>query len=369
MISLKKFPKLSKVIKSIYLSGGENNYTKLKARRTARMQVDVEVRSSSKKFLTPEQHREVKDFFGRFGLKPYWKFHVFYTKATGKYYKEYLPDDIYYIAIDPYYNDWTKAYSFDDKAYYDLLFKDMGFMLPEPVCYCINGVWLDTAYAALTELQALTSIEAAGEAFLKKAFDSEGGHGVIYYNKKTDTSEDLNDAIRKLGGSFVVQKPIRQSSVLEKVNESSVNTVRVLSMLGKDGSVKIYSSILRMGIKGSKVDNASSGGITCGIEPDGRLKPRAFTALGKKFDWHPDNGLKFNDITIPNFDKILDLVKKGHPRFPHFRLLSWDIALDEQDRPLLLEINMRYGELDFHQLNNGPVFGADTEKILAEVFG
>ena len=27
-----------------------------------------------------------------------------------------------------------------------------------------------------------------------------------------------------------------------------------------------------------------------------------------------------------------------------------------------------YGELDFHQINNGPIFGEDTEKILKEVF-
>lgn len=30
---------------------------------------------------------------------------------------------------------------------------------------------------------------------------------------------------------------------------------------------------------------------------------------------------------------------------------------------------MRFGEIDFHQLNNGPLFGDDTEEILKEVFG
>ena len=36
--------------------------------------------------------------------------------------------------------------------------------------------------------------------------------------------------------------------------------------------------------------------------------------------------------------------------------------------PILIEVNMHSGQLDFHQLNNGPVFGEDTEVILKEVF-
>jgi hypothetical protein len=48
--------------------------------------------------------------------------------------------------------------------------------------------------------------------------------------------------------------------------------------------------------------------------------------------------------------------------------VSWDIAFDEQENPVLIEANLKDGELDFHQLNNGPLFGDDTEKILDEVF-
>lgn len=152
------------------------------------------------------------------------------------------------------------------------------------------------------------------------------------------------------------------------MNSSSVNTIRVLSLLSENG-VKIYSSIIRMGVNGSKVDNASSGGITCGINDDGRLKKIAFSSDGKKYDFHPTSKVKFNEIVIPNYHKILEMVQKIAPTIPHFRLVSWDIALDENDEPLLIEANLRYGELDFHQLNNGPVFGEDTEKILKEVFG
>lgn len=54
---------------------------------------------------------------------------------------------------------------------------------------------------------------------------------------------------------------------------------------------------------------------------------------------------------------------------PQFRLLSWDITIDEDGNPVIIEVNMHSGQLDFHQLNNGPIFGDDTEEVLKEVFG
>ena len=74
------------------------------------------------------------------------------------------------------------------------------------------------------------------------------------------------------------------------------------------------------------------------------------------------------DLIIPNFEKIKELVTQQAKLVPHFRLVSWDIALNEYDLPILIEANLHFGEIDFHQLNNGPLFGDDTKEILKEVF-
>lgn len=177
------------------------------------------------------------------------------------------------------------------------------------------------------------------------------------------------DQIRNVSGDLVIQKGIIQSKTLSLLHQSSVNTIRHMSFMSKTGEVKILSSILRMGAGGSKVDNASSGGITTGIEADGRLKSVAYSVVGNKFNEHPSTHIKFSNIVVPNFDKTIDLVLKAHPKFPHFRLISWDIALGENDEPILLEANLCDGELDFHQLNNGPIFKEHTKEILNEVFG
>lgn len=77
----------------------------------------------------------------------------------------------------------------------------------------------------------------------------------------------------------------------------------------------------------------------------------------------------FDGFKIPSFDKACDLVRKAHPIIAHFRLVSWDIAIDQNGEALLIEANMRKGGLNLLQFNNGPLFGDLTKKILDEVFG
>lgn len=216
--------------------------------------------------------------------------------------------------------------------------------------------------------KAINLIMCQNDCFIKRAQNSWGGQGVFYFSSNTNNVNNLIEIINKIPVDIVVQEGIKQSSILSKLNSDSVNTVRILSFLSKDGTVKIYSSILRMGIAGAKVDNASSGGISCGIQDDGRLKNKAYSNTGVLFYEHPSSKIKFDDICVPNFQKMKDIVTDLHPKFPHFRMIGWDIAVDYNEEPVFIEANLCDSELDFHQLNNGPIFGDDTEEILTEVF-
>ena len=310
--------------------------------------------------LTGEQKNKIKQYF-----MPYTKvntlFHEFYTEKNGKFCKEYIPDDIYYCYIDPYFNDWEEAKYIDNKCLYTYLFS--GIKQPEEFAVRMNNMWFDSSRQQITVKQLREMIENEKELFIKQATESDGGQGVFYYSQ----GKDFGAIIEKIKGDIIIQKAMKQHSALNNLNSSSVNTIRVISLLSQQG-VKIYSYILRMGVNGAKVDNASSGGITCGITSEGRMKEVAYSKGGERFFKHPDSEVKFLDYQIPGFSKILDYVPTLHCKIPHFRLVSWDFAVDEYENPILIEANLHYGELDFHQLNNGPIFGEDTEKILSEVF-
>lgn len=319
-----------------------------------------------KEVLLKEQKSEIRGFYKKYTKLPGLEEHEFYTQKTGIYRKEYLPDWLYYSIIDSTLNDWDAAVKIDNKAFYELLFPNC--RQPYCIAYRTNNMWFshNRDMISLEEAKALISKEDV--LFIKKATDSNGGHGVFRVVSKNNIVDEAVQVIDKMKSDIVVQRAVQQSEVLASINPSSVNTIRVLSLL-HDQQVIICSMILRMGVGDAYVDNASSGGITVGIREDGTLKEYAFDKKGNRFQAHPTSGIRFDAITIPNIEEVKTLIKRLHPLLPYFRNVSWDIALDESNMPVLIEANMKDGELDFHQLNNGPLFGDKTAEILDEVFG
>ena len=253
----------------------------------------------------------------------------------------------------------------DNKCLYPRLFKDT--KQPE-IYFCrINNIWTDVNARLLTREEMNSIINNTGELVIKQAVSSEGGKNVFFVSGRDKLNQFWN-ACETIKKDIVIQGAIKQHESINAVNATSVNTIRVLSLLTQE-QVKICSVILRMGIEGKRVDNISQGGIACGVDSCGRLKKVAYNYKGEVFNEHPTSKIKFDSVTIPNFDRVCNLVKMTHPSIPDYRLVSWDIAVDQNGEPLLLEANLCYGELNLHQLNNGAVFGDDTEKVLAEVFG
>lgn len=315
------------------------------------------------RILSKQQTDQAKKFY-----EPYCKinpiFFEFYREKTGEFSPYFLPDDIYYGYVDPYFNDWTKAKHMDNKCFYASMFQNV--RQPDTIFLRINGIWFDADHNFCTKEKMTNVLEKENNLFVKIATESDGGHGVWHYNDAKDIG-GFWDFVSARTADIIVQKGVEQHERLNCLNSSSVNTIRVISLL-RNSEVKIYSSVLRMGVNGCKVDNEASGGRTCGICADGRLKPVGYNKYGECCLEHPDSHIAFYGYLIPGFNKVLDVVPMLHRQVPHFRLVSWDFAVDQDSEPVLIEANFKYGGVTIHQLNNGPVFGEDTECILAEVF-
>lgn len=353
-----------------YLLYFKNNIKKINKYRRIKhldnLYLSLVTHNSPKTLLDSSKHQAIDEFYSKF-TKVRYNSHIFYTEKTGIFHKYYIPDSLYREYIDMYYNNWKYAEVIDNKCYYSKYFTNVN--QPEMIVYRLNGFWYDNNDVIINFDQAVSKILSKSDCFIKKAVNSWGGEGVFYYNSSQQTLDTLIDIIKKIPVDIVIQVGLKQSSVLATINNDSVNTVRLLSLLRNDGTVKIYSSVLRMGIKGAKVDNASNGGISVGIMDNGQLKSVAYSNTGEKYYEHPSTHVKFGDFIIPNFKKMKDIVTELQSKQGHFRLIGWDMACDENNEPVLIEANLCDSELDFHQLNNGPVFGEDTEEILNEVFG
>ena len=80
------------------------------------------------------------------------------------------------------------------------------------------------------------------------------------------------------------------------------------------------------------------------------------------------NGKPVMRISDPARNRV-DEIKKLHPTLAMCKLVGWDIAIDNSETPVVVEINLSdIGMTDKSQALNGPLFGEDTDDVLEEVF-
>ena len=240
-------------------------------------------------------------------------------------------------------------------------------MQPKTVVHKIGKLLFDENYKQIDTQTAIELISNEPEVIIKPSQESGSGRGITFYKTEKDIEsikaflEDKNET------NYIVQGIVKQHPDLNAVHASSLNTIRVATLMLDDG-VHVLSSVLRMGVNDSRIDNVTAGGISAGINSDGTLKKYAYTYYtGERMEKHPQ-GLVFENYKVPSYDKIIETVKEAAQCIGNFRLVSWDMAVDENGNVLLVEANMRKGGINLHQFDNGPLFGELTDRVLDEVF-
>lgn len=309
---------------------------------------------------------EINDYWEKFGLKINKDWHKWYSSRNNIYDVRYIPEDIFYSKILPYYNRIEMKKAYCDKALLGNIFPNI--KQPSTLVKNLSGVNYDADMNILNEKEVLGICASKNKLYIKPSIDSGGGRGITIIEADDDKEmvEKVVKVLRLYKTNFVIQEEIIQHQILSEINDTSINTIRPISFF--DGEkVHILSSILRMGINGAKVDSESSGGISCGIDNDGRLRRFAYDRYGNSFKKHPQ-GFVFENVKIPSFDKINDIIKREHLKFGHFKIISWDFAIDFIGDPILVEYNLGMQGINFHQMDNGPLFGELTRNVLIEVF-
>lgn len=120
----------------------------------------------------------------------------------------------------------------------------------------INGMIFNENYNQISVENALVRITAENEVICKISQETGSGCGIQFFNK--DNTEIIHNFLNdKICDDYIVQALIKQYPTLNKVHKGSTNTCRIYLILIEDG-VHILSSVLRMGIGSSKVDNATA---------------------------------------------------------------------------------------------------------------
>ncbi len=283
------------------------------------------------------------------------------TNVFGFDLKRYIPDSYYYAIIDTFFSDARKAKVLDNKNLYDLYFH--GFSMPKTIIHKVGGVYLDENYSLITEKDAVEKCYDNSKIIIKKAIESMGGHGVLVWDKNQMSKDDLREKLGR-NRTVVVQDFVKQHAVLASFNDTCVNTIRIVTLYFKE-EIHVVTSVVIMGGKNAVTNHLHSGGLVCGVLPTGQLRETAFDGMLNQYNVHP-NGVRFSDVILPKYDKCVEMVKKMAARFVETsKLISWDLTIDDEAKPVLIETNLSWG--GSVQIAGGPVFGDLTDEVLEYV--
>lgn len=356
---------IRKILNCIHKNGYHKNYVKIMKRN----------------FITKSSNKAVRLAWIR-------KWSVFGQKADPIYFDVFshyigdsvdiVPENICHDVIERILNPVHYDGFYADKNNFDLFFPKG--VLPTTILRKMNGFYLDADYNLLEitndKLNSILNNCGCKKIVIKPTLDSSSGRGVKVAEKLSDSfyivgSEkeivSYNWLQSNYGSDFIIQEALEQFDYISQFNPTSVNTLRLTvyrSVMNNECFVP--SAIMRIGGKGSVVDNAHAGGGFVALKLDGSLGKKVFNQFG-------ESSAIFNDIDfskeyrIENFDKIVDFAKKVGKCVRNHRLLALDIMVDALGNPRLIEFNTgttgAYSMWLF-QYTWTPAFGNFTDEII-----
>ena len=146
----------------------------------------------------------------------------------------------------------------------------------------------------------------------------------------------------------LLEEPIQQHEKMNSLNPTSVNTIRMVTVMNKEKDVTILTAFARIG-NGKCVDNFNSGGMTAKIDIEtGKILEDAVNKKGEIFENHPITETKIKGFQVPNWENAKNMVKEAAKMSEHVRYVGWDVAVTK-DGVTLVEGNQFPGH-DIYQV-------------------
>ena len=141
--------------------------------------------------------------------------------------------------------------------------------------------------------------------------------------------------------SFIVEGLIVAHEKMRNLNPDSINTVRLITYFDGEKSI-VHDAFMKVGKKGSFVDNGGAGGIFVSVDTKtGMLKSDGCDERGVVYEVHPDTGVKFHGYQLPNWDKALKLALKLADKVPGLCYIGWDFACTKRGKWIVVEGNAK----------------------------
>ncbi|MFZ0280269.1 MAG: sugar-transfer associated ATP-grasp domain-containing protein [Bacteroidales bacterium] len=295
--------------------------------------------------------------------------------------KNYLPNRLI-KKITPSFNDQKVKEVLDNKLYFNLFYSQSDISLPKILMYNHRNIFI--AGKKRIEINNILDFTAlldeifkqnplSDSIFIKKTYSSASGRNIykLYLHQIKANPEVIGEVFSEvIKSEYLFQETVKQHPELNKLNPSSLNTIRFDSFIDKDGKVDIISAFLKMSTNNSHVDNNIAGGCGVGIDlKSGRLKKSGYSKIKisgvKVLTSHPVTKTIFEDLKVPFFNEAKELVLNTAGLLPELRLVGWDVAIGESG-PILIEGNSDYGINSNDLMYGGYLSNPTFRKVLHE---
>lgn len=196
------------------------------------------------------------------------------------------------------------------------------------------------------------------DAFIEKHKEiivkpSNGALGSGIYKLRSDEKREIDTLKNKISGGqkLILEQVIVEHPDVARLNPTSVNTVRVITMIDFKGDVHILNTVAMLGADKGCVSNTHSGGVLCHIDTEsGIIDFKGSDVNGNVYLRHPVSNIILPGYQMPNWNGMLEYVRELAMVVPSARYIGWDIVILE-DGYDVIEGNIHPGQ--GHQATDG----------------
>ncbi len=198
------------------------------------------------------------------------------------------------------------------------------------------------------------------QRFIAKPSNGQCGKGIEIIDSKKFNNKAAMISYLKNKSLDLLEELILQHKELNKINNSSVNTLRIVSIY--NSKTFFIGACFRVG-NNNFVDNFESGGMTAKVDVDsGIVLSPAIDKAGNIYYQHPVTKAKIEGFKFPFYKETLLMIDEMTKKVPTIRYIGWDISITDKG-PVLVEANPLPGS----QITQMPYPGGKKEGCLPKI--
>ncbi len=185
---------------------------------------------------------------------------------------------------------------------------------------------------SIKDIKRLEAFVKKHKKFMFKPLTGTCGRGIQILEedgKDIDLKSLIHEYCSGMNDGFIVEELIIQVPEMAQFHPSSLNTIRVATVMFDDG-VEVIAAFFRTGRGGNIVDNAGAGGVFGTIDIGTGVVDAVGDEYGNSYEVHPDTGIRMLGFQIPHWEEAVEMAKELASVVKGNRYGGWDLALTEK---------------------------------------